>query len=515
MATCKQMVQVGTLYFVYCFLSCVCDKEILNFVRYFSDYSSPRKSQDIDIVIGRRNKMGSEIKNKRSVSNEKIDLNQFIVGGKCLAFHGPLLYEAKILRIWNPIESKLILDNNNNNNNNSGNSSSSNNSGGSNNSSNRRHDQSDLYPPEDVRDQYNFFIHYQGWKATWDEWIGVDRIREYNEENVELKKQLIQEAKDSQKSKNQHDHNSSSSNKKRKNNGSDSNLNNKNTESNNSSSSGSKRRNVESGSGTSTASSSSSSTSKKYSSSSHHGFNKKHGNSSTNQDNNNSRGNQTNVNSNSNSVFSSSNTSSSTTSSRDDSNHWNYGPSKLVLHIPIKLKAKLVDDWELITKDKRILTLPSKMTINQMLSTYKKQAMKNMTLVEQCQLNEFLSGLIEYFECSLSRLLLYRLERLQYETLLKGYKERNENMIKSDIYGPLHLLRLITILPELISATTMDLQSCQLIIKQCEKLMIWMTIHIDSVFPTLNPREDSNGLLNNEQGYDNTSSQYEGVALGL
>lgn len=451
----------------------------------------------------------TESSNKKSVNNEKVDVKQFMIGGKCLAFHGPLLYEAKILRIWDPIDRKLILDNNNNNNNNGSSGTSSDSGVGNSNNSNKRHDQSDLCPPENVQDQDNFFIHYQGWKSTWDEWIGIDRIREYNDENIELKKQLIQEAKDSQKPKNQHDN--SSGNKKRKN-GGDSNLNNKTSESSGTSSN--KRRNVESGSGTS---SSSSSNGKKNSSSSNNGFNSrsnsngnnKHdkiGYSSSNQENNSGRRSQSNA---------ANNTSSSSSSTRDDAGQWNRGPSKVVLHIPIKLKAKLVDDWELITKDKRILTLPSKMTINQMLSIYKKQTLKNMTLVEQCQLNEFLSGLVDYFESSLSRLLLYRLERLQYETLLKKYKDKNQKMIKSDIYGPLHLLRLITILPELISATTMDMQSCHLIIKQCERLLIWMTIHIDSVFPTLNPREDVNILMNNEEGYDNTSSQYEGVASGL
>ena len=35
-----------------------------------------------------------------------------------------------------------------------------------------------------------YFVHYKGWKAKWDEWVGPDRILEYNETNVQAQKEL-------------------------------------------------------------------------------------------------------------------------------------------------------------------------------------------------------------------------------------------------------------------------------------------------------------------------------------
>lgn len=29
-----------------------------------------------------------------------------------------------------------------------------------------------------------YFVHYQGWSKNWDEWVGLDRIQEYNEDNL-------------------------------------------------------------------------------------------------------------------------------------------------------------------------------------------------------------------------------------------------------------------------------------------------------------------------------------------
>lgn len=413
--------------------------------------------------------MDPETDEHNSQEIKQIDAKSFTVGGKCLAFHGPLLYEAKILRIWNPLDHTLIEDE----------SSISSKIGSS-----TEDYENETYPPEKVRDQHNYFIHYQGWKSTWDEWIGLDRIREYNDDNIALRKKLAQEARDNKKLKQQ-------DSKKRKNGSTNSGA---TADSN-------KRRStqapgIHTKDGISRKSSFYNQTGSRYSKDETNATEdtSKKNNNNNNNNNHNSSGNL---------------------SPNHDMNYFENNHSKLLLHIPVKLKAKLVDDWELVTKDKRICTLPSKVSIHQLLNTYKTQTTKHMSLSEQCQLNEFVSGLVDYFEDALSRLLLYRLERLQYEILLKQYKDKNESLIKCEVYGPLHLLRLISILPELISATTMDLQSCQLIMKQCERLLLWMTIHIDTLFPTLNPRENTDVLCNNEKGYENTSSQYEGVALGL
>ncbi|EDO15616.1 hypothetical protein Kpol_1006p12 [Vanderwaltozyma polyspora DSM 70294] len=369
----------------------------------------------------------------------------FELGGKCLAFHGPLLYEAKVLRIWDSKDKKLITPPNETTN-------------------------GITEPESEMATEDCYFIHYQGWKATWDEWIGSDRIREYNEENVELKKKLIQQAKELKKD-------SAKQSKKRKSqlsnshshlnqqhlqlqqlqlqlqqvDGSDSNTENTNT--------------------TTTVSLKKPKTASS---------------SSSNLDN----------------TLTTSNRSSNSPHMMFDSKNWfnNNSLPKITMHIPTKLKSVLVNDWEYVTKDKKICKLPSKLSAGEIIDKFESECSGILdSPTGQSQLSEYCNGLRLYFEKSLPVLLLYRLERLQYDEL----KSKEDLLHK---YGSIHLLRLVSILPELISNTTMDTQSCQLIVRQTETFLEWLLLRNQALhlFP-----------IDSDDFYVNTSSQYEGVALGL
>lgn len=71
----------------------------------------------------------------------------FAVNERCLCYHGPLVYEAKILKV-NP------------------------------------------QPEPDTLYQ----VHYKGWKQTWDEWVTAVRLLKFNETNIALQKKLMQTA---------------------------------------------------------------------------------------------------------------------------------------------------------------------------------------------------------------------------------------------------------------------------------------------------------------------------------
>jgi len=64
-----------------------------------------------------------------------------------LCFHGPLLYEAKILKgeIWDGPEGETGP---------------------------------------------HYYVHYKGWKVKWDEWVSESRIMKFNEMNLQKKKEL-------------------------------------------------------------------------------------------------------------------------------------------------------------------------------------------------------------------------------------------------------------------------------------------------------------------------------------
>ncbi|KND01157.1 uncharacterized protein SPPG_04248 [Spizellomyces punctatus DAOM BR117] len=79
----------------------------------------------------------------------------FQEGDQILCFHGPLLYEAKVLKAENWVGK------------------------------------------EGQEDGQYYFVHYKGWKQTWDEWVPESRVLKYSEDN--LKKQA--DLKESLKSK--------------------------------------------------------------------------------------------------------------------------------------------------------------------------------------------------------------------------------------------------------------------------------------------------------------------------
>ncbi|BGO92873.1 Esa1p-associated factor [Rhodotorula toruloides] len=71
---------------------------------------------------------------------------------KALCFHGPLMYEAKVLKaeFWQKGSNK-----------------------------------SGAVGP-------HYFVHYRGWKQTWDEWVPEERLNKWNEENIRKQKALME-----------------------------------------------------------------------------------------------------------------------------------------------------------------------------------------------------------------------------------------------------------------------------------------------------------------------------------
>lgn len=87
------------------------------------------------------------------------------VNDKCLAFHGPLLYEAKVLKSRDPGSSEAKTK-----------------------YGNEKVNLDDL--PKECEEERVYYIHYKGWKATWDEWVTSSRLKELTLENLRLQKEL-------------------------------------------------------------------------------------------------------------------------------------------------------------------------------------------------------------------------------------------------------------------------------------------------------------------------------------
>lgn len=122
--------------------------------------------------------------------------------------------------------------------------------------------------------------------------------------------------------------------------------------------------------------------------------------------------------------------------------------------IPAPLKRQLVDDWEFVTKEHKLVELPQQNCAENILEAWLQAKMKSRAGCDRAS-KEVAQGLQEYFDAALPVFLLYRFERPQYDTLFnqggKGTSQR-----PSHTYGAEHLLRLMVKLPSMLEASGLE-----------------------------------------------------------
>ncbi|KAL7624163.1 Esa1p-associated factor [Parahypoxylon ruwenzoriense] len=150
------------------------------------------------------------------------------------------------------------------------------------------------------------------------------------------------------------------------------------------------------------------------------------------------------------------------------------------LIVPDVLKAMLVDDWENITKNNQLVPLPHPHPVTKILEDYaayetpKRPAGSSHVDI----LEETLSGLKEYFDKSLGRILLYRFERSQFADIHKKWMSDDpefQGKTASDTYGAEHLMRLL-------AQTNMDQQSVNRLREELSKFCTWLAKNATEYF---------------------------------
>lgn len=305
------------------------------------------------------------------------------VGVRVLAFHGPLIYEAKVLRLHE--KGKTYVD------------------------SAEGHLAVDDAFPQALYDQNAYFLHYKGWNPKWDEWVPLERVLEYNDQNLALQEDLKLRSRRPKPVKEE----LPAPKKRAKLTGPEP---------------APKRR----------------------------------------------------------------------LAAKDS-----MLGVKLVHDISFKLLQKLrcflVDDWEFVTKDRKLVDVPSSCSVSHILHDYLKSRpdVPEVKAVSQ----EFVAGLELYFNKLLGLVLLYKHERLQYLNLIKEHGEENEGdtLRAADYYGVEHLLRLLVSLPALVSQTAMDAVSVNVMGTEAQKLLQFV---------------DDN-LLRHVNEYETATPAYERLSRGL
>lgn len=137
--------------------------------------------------------------------------------------------------------------------------------------------------------------------------------------------------------------------------------------------------------------------------------------------------------------------------------------TEINISIPKDLKSYLVDDWHAINTQHKLVELPAKITVEEIVDKYKqfKKSKSGATGGGKGQSCEDISnGILEYFNVMLGSQLLYKVERTQYADILQKYPDKP----MSQIYGAFHLLRLFVKLGTVLSFTTLDKNNIRVLI---------------------------------------------------
>uniref|UniRef100_A0A2K6BP20 Mortality factor 4-like protein 2 n=1 Tax=Macaca nemestrina TaxID=9545 RepID=A0A2K6BP20_MACNE len=154
--------------------------------------------------------------------------------------------------------------------------------------------------------------------------------------------------------------------------------------------------------------------------------------------------------------------------------------------IPEELKLWLIEDWDLVTRQKQLFQLTAKKNVDGILEEYAscKKSQANVDNKEYA-VNEVVAGIKEYFffffffffflrRC----LLLYKFERPQYPEILLAHPDAP----MSQVYGAPHLLRLFVRIGAMLAYTPLDEKSLALLLGYLHDFLKYLAKNSASLF---------------------------------
>lgn len=170
---------------------------------------------------------------------------------------------------------------------------------------------------------------------------------------------------------------------------------------------------------------------------------------------------------------------------------------EIKIKIPDDLKPWLVDDWHAINREHKLMIIPAKITVQDIINGYisHKKSSKTTNQTKEIALTDVSFSLIEYFDVTLSSKLLYKFERVQYDELFTQHPD----VPMSKLYGAFHLLRLFVQLGSMLAFTGLDEKAMQLSLGHLQDFLKYLV-------------KNSSSLFNMDQ-YVNSTADYQQKAI--
>ncbi|GIY51177.1 mortality factor 4-like protein 1 [Caerostris extrusa] len=129
---------------------------------------------------------------------------------------------------------------------------------------------------------------------------------------------------------------------------------------------------------------------------------------------------------------------------------------KVKITLPDALKDWIIDDHDLVNRQKKIVQLPARITVDHILANYVRERVstKALTKVWEDSVVDFSNRMRELFNVSLGKSLLYKFERPQYSQMLKDHKE----IKMCQLYGAAHLTRLVCKIGDMLTSIREETQ---------------------------------------------------------